>query len=168
MHPYEDARQPLGSGSTVSSLGRICPARPRMLDTAIAVSGVDSGFTSTTTPPDSLVRRGNEAAGCTSPLVPTTRQTSALSALSIACRRISGSRPSPNQTTSGRSSAAHLPHRGKEASPLASTGWRSEVRSSHPVQRVRKRDPWSRMGAARAVESPGKFPSDTASSRANS
>ena len=118
----EEDSQPLGSGLIVSRLGRICPARPRMLETQIAVSGVDSGFTSTTTPPDSLVRRGSEAAGCTSPLVPTTTQTSAVSAPTVACRRISGSSPSPNQTTSGRSRAEHFPHRGKEASLLASTG----------------------------------------------
>ena len=55
-------------------------AGARKLIRATPDRGVGAGLTSTTTPPARWVRRGSEAAGWTTALVPTTRQTSADSA----------------------------------------------------------------------------------------
>ncbi len=115
-----------------------------------------SGFTSTRVPPPLRVASGIEAAGWTTALVPTTRQTSASPASVKARPSRSGCSPSPNQTTSGRRSAPQGGGQcGREAALVASTATsRPSVRRPQRVHRSPNSAPCSVSGRAAAGSRP--------------
>src|SRR5262245_46302501 len=95
---------PRRSGSTSA-------AGPRITSSATGDNGVSSMLISTRYAPFCLATSGKAAAGYTSAEVPMERKTSERRAASVASRIASSGSASPNQTTSGRSSAPH-PQRG--------------------------------------------------------
>src|SRR5215216_5586787 len=101
-----------------TSAGSTVPAEPRRVYWTCRVSGVSSGLTSTTTAPAGSASNGSEAAGCTSPDVPTDKKRSQLWAASKASPSASAGSASPNQTTSGRKEAAQ---RGQEGGTSVSS-----------------------------------------------
>ncbi len=138
--------------SCPTNAGTTSAALPRSATVAPALSGVSSAFTSISAAPARAAAVAIPAAGCTSALVPTTKQTSAAAAASNAAPITAGSSASPNQTTAGRSRASQRGQWGNVSRVLVSRGAPAAVvasrsscgaRHAHREQRVPKSDPWS-------------------------